>query len=341
MPRRRVQQRYRQLTAFERGVIVGLRTAGWSYRAIARHVGHTDMTVARCWTQWEREGTHTRHAGSGRPPQTTPREDRRMVRAALQDPLSSAANIQAQVTDTLQHPVSSRTVDRRLAAAGLRVYRPMRRLPLTPHHRRLRLLWCRDREAWNDEEWRRIMFSDESRFCMSTDDHRVRVRRRRGQRTNPSNIVERHTGVTPGIMVWGAIGYGFRSPLVVIRGTLTAERYVTDILRPHVLPLLQQHPGTLFQQDNARPHTARRSMDCLRHADVLPWPARSPDLSIIEHVWDQLGRQLRPSANLGVLEAQLQQLWADLPQERIQRLYDSIPHRIAACLQARGGATPY
>uniref|UniRef100_A0A3B3QC69 Tc1-like transposase DDE domain-containing protein n=1 Tax=Paramormyrops kingsleyae TaxID=1676925 RepID=A0A3B3QC69_9TELE len=71
---------------------------------------------------------------------------------------------------------------------------------------------------------------------------------------------------TPGIMVWGIIGYDF-----------------SDILHPHVLPLLKQLLGTVFQQDNARPHTACVSMDCLRH-EVLPWPVRSPDLSPIKRI---------------------------------------------------------
>uniref|UniRef100_A0A3B3TC28 Tc1-like transposase DDE domain-containing protein n=1 Tax=Paramormyrops kingsleyae TaxID=1676925 RepID=A0A3B3TC28_9TELE len=114
------------------------------------------------------------------------------------------------------------------------------------------------------------------------------------ERINPANVVERHAG----IMVWGAIGYDFRSSLLVILGTLTAQRYVSDVLRLCVLPLLRQHPGTIFQQDNIHPHTARVATNCLRHVEVLPWPARSPDRSPIEHVWDQLRRQLRPSANL-------------------------------------------
>lgn len=82
-------------------------------------------------------------------------------------------------------------------------------------------------------------------------------------------------------------------------------------------------------------------MECLEHVEVLPWPARSPDLSIIEHVWDDIGRGLSPSTNLRDLEGQLQQLWTNLPQERIQRLFDTIPNRIRACIAARGSATPY
>ncbi|GFS73995.1 transposable element Tcb2 transposase [Trichonephila clavipes] len=74
-------------------------------------------------------------------------------------------------------------------------------------------------------------------------------------------------------MAWGAIAYNARSPLVLIGGNMTAQRYAYDILQPHVLPLMQQLPGTIFQQDNARPHTARVSQDCLRTITTLPWPA--------------------------------------------------------------------
>ncbi|GFW63138.1 DDE_3 domain-containing protein [Trichonephila clavipes] len=85
-------------------------------------------------------------------------------------------------------------------------------------------------------------------------------------------------------MVWGAIAYDSRSTLIVMRGNLTGQRYVNDILRPHVGPFLNGFPGAIFQQDNARPHTARVAQDILRHFQTLPWPARSPDLSPVEHV---------------------------------------------------------
>ncbi|GFU69350.1 HTH_Tnp_Tc3_2 domain-containing protein [Trichonephila clavipes] len=70
-----------------------------------------------------------------------------------------------------------------------------------------------------------------------------------------SGIQQFHKGVT----VWGAISWDTRSSLVVLQGTLTARRYVDDILTPIVLPILSSRPGAIYQQDNARPHTARLS----------------------------------------------------------------------------------
>ncbi|GFT86243.1 DDE_3 domain-containing protein [Trichonephila clavipes] len=216
----------------------------------------------------------------------------------------------------------------RLTEVGLRSRRPLRRLPLTPHHRQCRLDFA---DLGHVTDWRRVVFSDESRFSLSADDHRTRVWRRSGQRSDPAFIVERHTAISQGVTVWGAISWD-RSSLVVLQGTLT--RYVDDILTPIVLPMLSSRPGAIYQQDNARPHTARLSQQCLQGYDVLPWP-RSPDLSPIEHVCE---RQLQPSRDTGELTAQMQRLWQDLPQGVIS---DQLKCQISACIAARGGFTTY
>ncbi|GFX73720.1 transposable element Tcb1 transposase [Trichonephila clavipes] len=113
-----------------------------------------------------------------------------------------------------------------------------------------------------------------------------------GERLNPAFALQRLTTLTTGVKVWDTIAYNRRSPLVLIRDNMKAQCYVHDILQPHVLPLMQRLPGALFQQDNARPHTERVSLDCLRTVTTLPWPDSSPDLSSIEHIWDYLDGEL-------------------------------------------------
>ncbi|GFV72667.1 DDE_3 domain-containing protein [Trichonephila clavipes] len=157
----------------------------------------------------------------------------------------------------------------------------------------------------------------------------------------PPHTVLRHTARTAGVMVWGTIAYDSRSSLIVMCGTLTGQSYVDDILRPHVGPFLNGLPGAIFQQDNARPLIARFAQDFLRHFQTLPWPARSSDLSPVEHVWDQLKRQVLSCHSVHDLELAVQDLWAHLPQENIRYLINSMPDRVAACIAAGGGPIRY
>ncbi|GFT58993.1 transposable element Tcb2 transposase [Trichonephila clavipes] len=99
--------------------------------------------------------------------------------------------------------------------------------------------------------------------------------------------------------------------------------------------------GAIFQQDNARPHTARVAQDCLCHFQTLPWPVRSPDLSPAEHVWNQLKRQMPSCHSVHDLELAVQDLWAHLPQNNLRCLINSMPDRVAACIAAGGGPTRY
>ncbi|GFW28841.1 transposable element Tc1 transposase [Trichonephila clavipes] len=226
------------------------------------------------------------------------------------------------------------TISRHLAEANLKSKHPFRTLPLTPEHRQLRLLSCQARSMWNVADWQKVVFSDESRFVLATDDNRVRVWRRPGERYNSFLTVLRHTARTAGVMVWGVIAYDSRSTLIVMRGTLTGQRYVDDILRPHVGSFLNSLTGAIFQQENACPHTARVAQDFLRHFQTLPWPARSPDLSPVDHVWDQLKRQMPSCHSVHDLELAVQDLWAHLPQDNLRCLINSMPDPVAACIAA-------
>ncbi|GFU77207.1 transposable element Tcb2 transposase [Trichonephila clavipes] len=106
-------------------------------------------------------------------------------------------------------------------------------------------------------------------------------------------------------------------------------------------------PGAVFQQDNARPHVAKTVKSYLdsQQAQLLPWPAYSPDMSPIEHEWDIVGRRiardLHPVASTDELWLRIQTIWNTLPQTDIKNLFNSMPRRVAALIVARGGHTKY
>ncbi|GFW80748.1 transposable element Tcb2 transposase [Trichonephila clavipes] len=132
-----------------------------------------------------------------------------------------------------------------------------------------------------------------------------------------------------------------RSVLIVMRGVLTGQSYIDDILRPHVGPFLNGLPGAIFQQDNAHQHTARVAQAFLRHFQTLPWLARFPDLSPVEPVWDQLKWLIPSCHSVHDLELAVQDLWAHLPQGNIRCLINLMPDRVAACIVAGGGPKRY
>ena len=139
--------------------------------------------------------------------------------------------------------------------------------------------------------------------------------------------------------------------MIRINGTLTALRYVEEIVLSVVVPYLQECSVTeIFQQDNARPHSAALTQQAFQRnsVEVLPWPARSPDLSPIEHVWDVIGRRINdqekyplPPSSLDVLEHRIRSEWERIDQQEIRNLISSMPRRLIECSKKRGGHTRY
>ncbi|UYV78547.1 K02A2.6-like [Cordylochernes scorpioides] len=207
---------------------------------------------------------------------------------ALTDCSVKSRTIAQHIQSVTHHPVSARTIRRRLQKNGLSARRSLFRLPLTQNHRRLRRKWC-DERIWT-AELNEIVFTDESCFCLQHHDGRNRVRRHCGKRMLNSCVRHRHTGPAPGIMVWGGIGYHSRTPLVRIAGILNSQLYISEVLKPVVLPYFQGFPKTIFQQDNARLHVARivQSFFVNRQIEFLPWP----DLPPIENMWSMVSQRL-------------------------------------------------
>jgi hypothetical protein len=146
-------------------------------------------------------------------------------------------------------------------------------------------------------------------------------------------------------MVWGGIRMEARTELVVVNGgAMTANRYTRDILEPHVVPFaLFIGNDSILMRDNARPHIAQIVNEYLDTVEIhhMIWPARSSDLNPIEHVGDMVGRRVKvrtpAPADLRDLSAAVIQEWQEIDQAVIQDLFEGMPRRMEAVIQARGG----
>ncbi|GFS90513.1 transposable element Tcb2 transposase [Trichonephila clavipes] len=157
-----------------------------------------------------------------------------------------------------------------------------------PGSGRLHLEWYHARRNWTAAEWNQAVFSDANPDPISAVMTIVFVC---GDPLVNASILPFLYSDTPllQLVIWVAIAYNTRSPLILIRGTMAALRYVDDIRQPHVLPLIQRFPGAIFQQDNARAHTAKMSQDCLHTVTTfpgLPDPQICLQSSIYGIIWD-------------------------------------------------------
>lgn len=336
--------------------IVALMREGLDQRTIARNLNLNQSTVSRVYRRFVETGSYKRRPGTGRTRATTRRDDRFIVSTSLRNRFLTSVNIKTELNEVRGVNVSARTIRRRLKEAAITPFRPANGPKLSAAHRQARLRFAREHLDWTEEQWASILFTDECRTCLNGADGRKRVYRRRGERYAQSCIEERVPFGGGSCMVWGGISMIGRTELVFIDmvrqngriGGLTAQRYITEVLEAHVVPYMGLIGESFtLMQDNARPHAAAQVRQYCEEFGIrtMNWPARSPDLNPIEHVWDSLkkavyARNPMPTT-VAALRTSISQEWNNIPQDRLITLIRSMRNRLESVIRARGGNTPY
>ncbi|GFY26162.1 transposable element Tc1 transposase [Trichonephila clavipes] len=313
----------RHLDAFTRGRIIGKLEEGRSVTSVAAEFGIAHSIVSRLWRQFQTKGTAIRGFNSGRPRGTTPADDQYIVLQVRRNRRQTAGEIARHTTQATGRPISRFNVARRLHGGGLFARRPLWCVPLTPAHRRRRSLLCREHRNWRDNEWGQVLFTDESRFSLSSDSHRILIWRERGSRNHPSKIIERDRYGGRGVLVWGGIMLGSRTYLEIFdAGSVNGTRYCNDILLPYVR-LFRGAMGLQFlvMDDNALCHRTVAAEQLLESR--------------------RLAARTLPPVTIRELRLALQDEWAAMPQQLINTLILSMGRRCETCLAVRGDHIPY
>ena len=188
----------------QRRIIVRLRQQGMIVNRIARTLGISTRTVSRVWRRFGQTARTTRKTRSGRPRNTSARDDRRLQRLRGAERFKYAAALTRQWNEDINIRTSVNTTRRRFHAWGI-YSRYARRKPLiSVTSRAKRVRQCNSVRIWNlDDHLAKICFSDESRFNLGYNDGRVRVWRSNGTAIDPDNLaLVRRQGATS-VMVWG------------------------------------------------------------------------------------------------------------------------------------------
>ncbi len=215
---------------------------------------------------------------------------------------------------------------------------------------RNRLRWAREHTLLTVEDWRRVLFSDECRFCLYSDDRRKLIYRREHQRLAAKKSPRIRPIFFQQVWWFGVKIQVTRKPVPFLyRATWTLFATLPRSFNRGptvVLPFLQQNSDVMtHQQDIAPAHRSAQVTSFIRWTNlhVLPWPAMSPDFNPIDQVWDAMKRRIRREnpENLVSLARSVISAWESLPDSRIRNVVESMPRRTQQCIRKRGGHTGY
>jgi transposase len=323
----------------DRWAVITHRRSGKTFAEIERVTGFSHGFV-RAWAIAADDGRGADDKGrSGRPPKVTA-EVRKKIVKNIKGKERRSTRVVARTTG-----VSRRTVARVAKSAGLRPYHKRKRPLLTEDHKKRRRNFAR---KFAKHDWRATMLSDEKIFPLVPA----------GNSKNDVVWAESVDDVPPrsqvsksaSIMVWGGITYYGKTPLKIIDGTINSASY-QKILRGTMLPAAKRLFGErhwCFQQDGARPHTAKATQKWLKQnvpsfITKDEWPANSPDANGIENLWSILDDRVaaRRPKTVDELKRTVKREWRALPLALIRKLIDSQPKRLREIKKAGGGHCKY
>lgn len=338
-----------KLNMQEKSAVLALLGEGLSNREIARKMGRSEAAIRRlkkAASVLRAGATPSRKVGTGGQWKTCKRTDKLLEREVKRDPFITAKELKGLYGNLLEN-VSVRTVQRRLQKdlklpTRLAVQKPL----LTDKMRKQRLAFCKKYQHWTSEDWRRVVFSDESNFKTISKDKR-KVRRPLGADRFDKKYTVKTVKFPASVMVWGCFsgekgtgGIYFLDKNV----NMNANLYV-DVLKDHMLPFYVTHDSAFFLHDGAPCHRARHVQNWIAEHQVhmVDWPGHSPDLNPIENLWNYIKRDLGklPILSIDALVERIRKLWTTIDELYLKKLADSMPNRIKSVIKVKGEMTKY
>ena len=318
---------------------------GMNYTEIARKVKCSRRTVSNVIKRFKEDNTILNRQRNGRPKKTTNRVDRLIHLMGRRQPKESARTFREELKK-LNVCVSDQTVRNRLHVAGLKG-RIARKVPaISKVNAAKRLKFAKLHVNKPASFWRNVIWTDESKFQLYSNNRREIVWREAGAAFKPG-MTKTTVKHSPSVMVWGCFNYQKQGSLHFIDGIMDGKMY-KDILQEHLVSSASKmglRRSFIFQQDNDPEHTCNLVKKFINQSkiNVLEWPPQSPDLNPIEHLWDEMDRKVKKSqrTSMKVFKNALKQTWDEIDSATLQNLVNSIPKRLKEVIKNRGYATKY
>jgi transposase len=314
--------------------------------AIAKEMGLGESTVRYVISKWLNSESVNSAPRSGRPSQLTVRDARKLVRTTKKNRKITLNEIR----EKLDVDVSTRSIQRKLLESGIRSRSAVRKPFISKVNASKRLMWCRSRRGWSLKDWKRVIWSDECRIELWQGSRGRRIRRTKLERFHQDCIAltVKHGGGS--LMVWACFRWNKLGPIIVIDGTMDRQKYI-DTLENHLYPfwkkMKRRTPSLWFQDDGAPCHRAVlvKNWKVERNIRSLPWPAQSPDLNPIEHLWNILKSRIQQRSplptNLDQLKQAIYEEWDAIDCSIPRKLIASMTWRIRSVIFHKGYQTKY
>ena len=320
-----------------------------SQRNIATIVGVSQKSVSNIIELGnEPEGLQTRRKGNcGRKAKATPQAIQILVTESERDPRKTSHQLRIHLEETAGISISSRTVRRCLVNAGRVARRPVKKQLLTEAMKIKRLQWAENHQDWTKEDWRRVLFSDESHFFVQGQ-RSQHIRRAKGEKLCEAHI-DQYVKKPLKRMFWGSFSYNGMGSLYPVKGMMNSQQYI-DVINQKVTKDMEEafpQGGGIYMHDSAPCHKAKKVAEVLRQKDilVLDWPGNSPDLNPIENLWSilKLEQSKHDCTTMEKLTKVIIDIWFNEAkmEDHCSKLVDSMPARIQQVINNGGGHTSY
>ena len=325
-----------------------LHEQGHSMRKIAEELKRSVSCVHRLVSRFEETKSIQDRHRSGRPPVSTPRDDRVLARIQKKNRTTPSHEIAKLWKEHSGVSASPSTVRRKLLSMKLECKVAVRKPRLTKSHIQQRRRFCKTFKTWSKQQWRNVIFSDEMNVEVDNRKCRVLIRRQPHEKYAIDCILQRTKQGSGSVGIWACMSYRGDVYFKIFDGRLNQYEYA-DILKETLLPnmpkLVPRRNAAIFQHDNAPCHRAKsiQTLFAEKKINAMVWPANSPDLNPIENLWSWLDRQIAKDLprDTDQLRASISKHLSNVPEKIIQNLIDSMPTRIRQCMKNRCGVTKY